>query len=481
MVTFTKKTDKKWAIDNININISAYKTTFIFVYNSEKKILYGVFDPGEVKQYLNIQELKIDSVFNQAPYVHFFHYFGENLYEIFGAVIVPSSDFEKRQSKPQGYYIIGKQWNKTYLKDLEEATSFQVEILPSSKNELKNKFNEPDKFYASRNLADYSNKIIANVFFITMNTMESESKYVVFLSFFIVILMLINIFVIILVFRKIVIKPLSKILISLNSQNTESIKSICRQPDEFGKLAGLMIEFFKQQQELKKLNSQKDRFFSIISHDLKNPFNVILGFSSLLKESVKDFNKEKISKIAQNIHEITLKTYELLVNLLDWANLQTRQTIIYQELCNLKELVEKVISITEKGAKLKEISIKCVLSEELEIYTDRIMFQTILRNLVTNAIKFSNRGGEVIISSKKVDDFVEIRVKDFGIGISKDKLERLFYIENNISTHGTENETGTGLGLILCKELVEAHKGKIRVESEVGKGSEFIFSLPVLN
>ncbi|MBU8893704.1 MAG: PAS domain S-box protein [Bacteroidales bacterium] len=235
----------------------------------------------------------------------------------------------------------------------------------------------------------------------------------------------------------------------------------------------------ESEKHLSELNATKDKFFSIIGHDLKNPMGNVLGFSSLLQKNSKKYNAEKIASFANIINNSAAISLELLEALLDWANIQTGKILVVKEKLCLLELINDVISKLEKTAALKKIKIEHKLSGKIEISADHNMFSTIMRNLLINAIKFTKRGGEVFIKAKQYANYTEIRVKDTGIGISVNKQSKLFRIEENVSTRGTEEEAGTGLGLILCKEFVEKHGGKIWVESKLGTGSEFIFTIPL--
>ena len=234
---------------------------------------------------------------------------------------------------------------------------------------------------------------------------------------------------------------------------------------------------------LKKSNKTKDKFFSIIAHDLRSPFNAMLGFSELLATGFDEYNTEQKKNFANIIHQGLQDTFKLLENLLYWSSSQ-RETIDFKpETINLYLLYEGVSNLLSQSAENKSIKLINQISEKLFIEADKEMLSTIIRNLISNAIKFTKKNGTVIIKSQLIKDdnnneFTEIIVKDNGIGISKKNQSELFEIEENISTKGTENETGTGLGLILCKEFVKRHGGKIWIESEVDKGSSFCFTIP---
>ncbi|MBL4939722.1 MAG: tetratricopeptide repeat-containing sensor histidine kinase [Lutibacter sp.] len=230
-----------------------------------------------------------------------------------------------------------------------------------------------------------------------------------------------------------------------------------------------------QRDDLRKLNKTKDQFFSIIAHDLKNPLNSINGFTELMIENNNEYEEEKRLKFLNIIKGATTKVTSLLNNLLTWANSQSGNLLFKPQKLQLIQEISDVISLLEIQAVNKEIKITNSINNDIYVSADRNMLATILRNLISNAIKFTKPNGVIHISSRVASNFVEISVKDNGIGISNiDNLFSLNIISSNI---GTANEQGSGLGLILCKEFVEKHGGKIWVKSVVGEGSEFIFTL----
>ncbi len=232
-----------------------------------------------------------------------------------------------------------------------------------------------------------------------------------------------------------------------------------------------------QNDELLELNATKDKFFSIIAHDLKSPFNTILGFSEILVNDVENFRKEEIKEYASNIHSSANQTLALLENLLDWARLQRGLIIPNLKRQDLKTIAADVCLFSNEIAKHKNISIINTITSDCFANCDIDMTKTVLRNLISNAIKFTNKNGSVSINAQIKGSFIEIQIKDTGIGIQADIIPHLFKIDKNISTHGTADESGTGLGLLLCKELIEKQGGTIWVTSEIGKGSSFYFTL----
>jgi PAS domain S-box-containing protein len=232
-------------------------------------------------------------------------------------------------------------------------------------------------------------------------------------------------------------------------------------------------------EELKELNATKDIFFSIIAHDLKGPFNAILGFSELLSESYDDFDEEEKKKFIHNIKTASDSTFKLLENLLDWSRLQTGKINPVPEMIDLSLLTMENISVLKSMADNKNIKLFSSIQYNTRAYADSNMVRTVLRNLISNAIKFTPRGGEVRIIAGENNKMIELCISDNGVGISEERKGLLFHIDEKLSTPGTANETGTGLGLLLCKEMIERQGGHIRVESEEGKGSRFYFTLPL--
>ncbi|MDA3879370.1 MAG: ATP-binding protein [Prolixibacteraceae bacterium] len=234
-----------------------------------------------------------------------------------------------------------------------------------------------------------------------------------------------------------------------------------------------------QNQELQELNVTKDKFFSIIGHDLGNKFHIIVGFSELLLSGFKKMDQEKIETNLTNIYKVSKHARELLENLLTWARIQTKSIYFNPKKFNVNNKILESIDFLDGANVEKNIKIELFAKDEIEIYADENMFSTVFRNLIANAIKFTHEKGKIAIYIKKKKNFCEISVKDNGVGIPAEDIPKLFKVASNHSTIGTNGEKGTGLGLALCKEFIDRHKGEIWVESVVGKGSKFIFTLPL--
>ena len=234
----------------------------------------------------------------------------------------------------------------------------------------------------------------------------------------------------------------------------------------------------QQSLQLIELNKTKDKFFSIIAHDLRTPFNGILGFSDILINEYQDFNDDERLAIIKDIGDSAWIAYKLLDNLLEWSRIQIGSIKIHKEKLVLKNIAEECISIYSPLANDKDIQLENLVSSEVLIEADRHSLNTILRNLINNGIKFTRNGGKVTIESIHRVDFIEISIQDNGIGMTDETIGKLFNIAESSSTIGTNNERGTGLGLILCKDLIEKQGGQISVKSELGKGSTFFVLVP---
>lgn len=231
--------------------------------------------------------------------------------------------------------------------------------------------------------------------------------------------------------------------------------------------------------ELEIANKTKDKFFSIISHDLKNQFVAILTSCELMQRYINNKDTEKNIKHALKVHQSVGLVNKLLDNLMDWARLQTGNLTARIEKHNLKIIAHEIYLLCSETAKNKNINFKNNIIYDIFVHCDLEMINTIFRNLISNAIKFTKSEGIVAINAVKNQTNIEISISDTGIGIKSGNIPYLFTIEKNISTIGTDNERGTGLGLILSKELIEKQGGNIWVESEFGKGSVFTFTIPL--
>ncbi|MFP4544507.1 MAG: response regulator [Candidatus Kapaibacterium sp.] len=232
--------------------------------------------------------------------------------------------------------------------------------------------------------------------------------------------------------------------------------------------------------KLQNANASKDKFFSIISHDLRGPFSGFIGLSELLADEIEILEPKEISNIAQSMNTAAKRLFNLLENLLEWSRTQMGRMEYYPMNIDIAEAADRAIQLMQNNIEDKKISVSSNVKKGLQVMADNNMLNTIFRNLLGNAIKFTPAGGEIEISAEMNGNTVHISVKDSGIGISENDIKKLFRIDQKFSTPGTNNEYGTGLGLILCRELVEKQGGSISAVSEKGKGSAFTFTLPAI-
>jgi len=258
-------------------------------------------------------------------------------------------------------------------------------------------------------------------------------------------------------------------------------KELAYQNAEKEKRAAELIISNKELKQLLQLISDKDLFISILAHDLRSPFQALLGLSELLKENIQQYDTGEIEILAGHINTSAQSTYTLLEDLLKWARAQSGKLPFEPQKLNLTEICRDILEILNPNAISKNITINYPKTDHISIYADIDMLKAVFRNLVSNAIKFTNNDGQIDISAKENQSDVTIIISDNGIGMEPDDLLKLFDISQIHTTTGTAEEKGTGLGLLLCKEFVEKHGGKIWAESEYGKGSDFKFTIPVFS
>jgi PAS domain S-box-containing protein len=234
----------------------------------------------------------------------------------------------------------------------------------------------------------------------------------------------------------------------------------------------------EQNERMKKINETKDKLFSIIAHDLKNPIGGIMSLSELLYEDFDNFSKQRILEFIKNIKNSITVTYNLLEDLLQWARIQNNQVEFIPVELNLSDIINNVLSIVADMAAKKHLKLEFFSNKDYIVLADKQMITNVILNLITNAIKFTPENGQIIISAKdKNKDKVEISIEDTGVGIPKEKLKNIFYATKHKSTIGTDGESGTGLGLLIAKEFLDKHQSTIKVQSELNKGTKFIFDL----
>ncbi|PLX11133.1 MAG: hypothetical protein C0597_15590, partial [Marinilabiliales bacterium] len=257
----------------------------------------------------------------------------------------------------------------------------------------------------------------------------------------------------------------------LEERLTQNSIKIKRQRDELD----------EQKKELEELNATKDKFFTIIAHDLKNPFNTVIGLTELLMDRYSSYDEEKIREFIRQIHKFSNNAYNLLENLLQWAKSQTGRLEVNPEKIDIFELAIENKSFFEEHAAKKGVTLNVDVPIRTYALVDKNMITTVLRNLISNAIKYTKSGDQIIVESSLTEKLIEISIKDTGVGIPQKNLKEIFKIDSSISTQGTADEQGTGLGLIISREFVEKNGGTIYVESEEEKGTKFTFTVPLCN
>nr|WP_321451332.1 HAMP domain-containing sensor histidine kinase [uncultured Carboxylicivirga sp.] len=258
----------------------------------------------------------------------------------------------------------------------------------------------------------------------------------------------------------------------LEQNNAELQNIIKKQQEDIEKI----VE--QRTRELIDLISTKDKFYRIIAHELRNPFNSILGILELLLNNFHSYEPKEIENFLNILYGTTNISFELLVNLTEWLSINGEKLSFKPEEVNVSELLSKAILTTSLTAHQKDIIVNNCIAEDIYAIIDSNMVGTIFRNLLNNAIKYSNKKGCIDVTAQLKDEFIEITVKDNGVGLNDNTLKNIFKLEGINSVQGTAQEYGTGFGLLLCKELVEIEGGQIWVESSIGKGSEFKFTIP---
>jgi signal transduction histidine kinase len=231
--------------------------------------------------------------------------------------------------------------------------------------------------------------------------------------------------------------------------------------------------------DLLELNASKDKFLAIISHDLRNPINTVVGLSEMLERKLEKNDFNSVAEYAKYINQSTHRIKNLLLNLLEWSVCQSGKMEFNPTKNRLKSIIEEVLELSEEMLKQKDITVEVNWLENDYVIIDREMISSVVRNFLTNAIKFSHPEGKIKISCEGSEENIVFSISDHGVGMSPNILNNLFKIGETISSKGTKNETGTGIGLILCKEFIEKHQSRILVESLEGGGSKFKFHLPL--
>jgi two-component system, sensor histidine kinase and response regulator len=230
--------------------------------------------------------------------------------------------------------------------------------------------------------------------------------------------------------------------------------------------------------ELKQLNSTKDKFFSIIAKDLKNPINTLIGYSEMLVNSYDNMDEDKIRKLHNSLYASSKMAYNVLDDLLLWSKLQTGAIALKPTFLPIKEAIDETVQLISNTAGNKGIELNVETLVSHQVYADKATIKTLLKNILSNAIKFTSRNGRISITTSENEEFIKITIKDTGVGMRQEVVENLFKLDSAQTTPGTERESGTGLGLIVCAEIISRNKGKIEASSQLGIGTEISVQLP---
>lgn len=471
MIDFLKTKDKNWAESNITV-LSSYNLQSVWVYDLRKKLVYSKQD-STFKYKINFAESVFDTLLKNRQ-TGFFIITPEGLLEISASTIHPSVDITRKRT-PQGFIFLGKIWNSNILKTISRFTHSEISFI---KPVRLNRFSD-EKVIVSYPVRGHDGKVVSTIF---SAKEDSSISYINRLSMYIYLFFGISSFLILLILfisiNKFVILPLNNITLTLKKENPTYIKTLAQQNNEFSAIAKLILDFFEQKKQLISLNTTKDKFFSIIAHDLRGPLMGLHGLSLLLHKNVAKYDKEKIEQISLSLFNASENVSSLMENLLQWAKSQIDNLEFSPQKIQLREVAAKSILDIESMAINKGIVLVNNINSGIEIMADENLLKFIIRNLLGNAIKFTPKEGKVFIDALAMSESIEISINDTGIGMSKKQLDRLFKIDSVISKNGTEGEKGTGLGLILCKEFVEKHGGIIYAFSDQGKGSTFSFTIP---
>jgi len=286
--------------------------------------------------------------------------------------------------------------------------------------------------------------------------------------------------------RQRIFRTLSIIIILLGAATLTTVLFAYRQKRRNNRILSNQISIINEtneklrasEQQLRYMVQTRDKLFSIIAHDLKNPFNALVGLTELLAIRSGEMEKEEVKEYSNLIHHSANKVLTLLENLLHWARSQTGKLSVKPQLYKLNDIANECIEFAALNANSKEVTLTQNINHNIFVFADRDTLATVIRNLLSNAIKFTPKGGNVGIEAHEETDKTIIRISDTGVGIAPENLDKLFKIDKNVSTEGTEKESGTGLGLIICKEFIERNAGTITVSSQQGEGTTFTITLP---
>lgn len=500
MVTCVQNNDRQWGDEIIATALPTYSAHAAWLYKTDFSLAYSTNTFGDEKlSEFPLPKQKLKEMFGKKNFNYFFIKTNRGLLEVRTAPVQPSSDIA-RKTPARGFFIVGRIWTQEYISSFNLITSSSTSLHLS--DDAKTRKDDPTAYsiIINKPLYDYEGKESATLSFVSQSEMLKESaealnwQLITGITITVVLLISISLFLI-----NYVTAPLRKISRSLEEEKSVLLSDLSKSNSEFGKIATLITDFFSQKEELtaeinrrvkveadllksteelKEINATKDKFISIIAHDLRGPFNGFLGLTEILAEEADKFSKEELLDLSMELHKTAKTQYRLLSDLLQWSRIQSGRMEFTPTTCKLDELVDFVFDIQKANAENKNISLVKGYDRNFELVADIEMMQVVLRNLISNAIKFTGYGGKIIVSAKLTENFSSVTISDTGIGIQPVDISKLFRIDIHHSTEGTHSEKGTGLGLVLCKDIIDRHSGKILVESTIGKGTSITISLP---
>ena len=478
LVAFTQNRSTKWFNQHIIGAINSFKVDYICVYDttfniisetSSLKILSRRFIPQRA-----VSELE------KKRYSNFFLQTTEGLVEVSAASIHPTFDRSHKLTKPSGYTFLVRLWDDSFKTKLSRITSSKIDFKQITDQK---KAEDRSAVSVSKNLTDWNHKTVSQIIFtrgFNLNFKTSKS-----LLYTIVISFIIGIVVFILFARLWVYRPLDLITQILESESSDAITKLQESPGEFQYIGTLFEDYFNQRKTLEhaKLKAEesdklKSAFLSNIAHEIRTPMHGILGFADLLKTT--SLSAEQMQEYIVIIEKSSARMLNTITDLIDISKVESGQTEITLTMVDVKMKLEKMYAIFKPEADKKGIQfiIKDLMErEQVNIRTDRGKLETILSKLLKNAIKYTNQG-LIEVGYESKGKFLEFYIKDTGIGIEKDKHQSIFDRFTQADNSLSKNYEGAGLGLSITKAYVEMLGGTIWVESEVGKGSVFYFTIP---
>jgi len=477
MVSCVEKKDTTWGNELISSALPTYKAQAAWLYNLDFNLAYStnVFNDAELKNFPLSKE-EMNFLFAKNAFNHFFINSKFGLIEVRTAPIQPSNDIV-RKTPPRGYFIVARIWDKKYLERLNVITSSKTELTITKDSTIS--IGSENSISIKASIKDYKNEQIALISFVSESQLYSAVKSALNWQMITGIIITAGILLAISFFHiGYILNPIKKISLSLEYEKTSFLGDLVNDKNEFGRVARLITEFFKQKQQLREANVTKDKFISIIAHDLRGPFNGFLGFTEILKDESETMTKKEIMEIGEVLNKAAVVQYRLLTDLLQWSRIHSGKMEFEPKKLVLKNIVDFVVETQKVISESKGINVYNNLDPEFEIFADEEMIKLVIRNLVSNAIKFTGFGGSITIQAFNNQNESILSVIDTGVGIPQEDIDKLFRLDVSYTTDGTNNEKGTGLGLVLCKDIIDKHAGSISVSSKIGEGTKFTISLP---